>query len=123
MAQIRRGETDYKDRLEGRRLILNKCTDIFELKTDKEHSRSILIVHKDRWLGNQGQEIPMGYRGGAYLPYTQQFEEDVANMKAQSIEKLGQTKDFNVDKLIEQKLGKEHSDMLDRVRAEMEKDK
>lgn len=123
MAQIRRGETDYKDRLEGRRLILNKCTDIFELKTDKEHSRSILIIHKDRWLGNQGEEIPMGYKGGAYIPYNQAFEEEVAGMRARNIEKQGEVKDknFNVNKLIEQKLGKEHSEMLDRVREEMEK--
>lgn len=122
MAQIRRGESDYKERLEGRRLILNKATDIFELKTDKQYSRSILIVHKDRWLGNQGEEMPIGYRGGKYVPYTQQFEEEVVKQKARMVEKQSEIKDedFNIDKMVEDTLGKDQSDMLDRARAKME---
>ena len=122
MAQIRRGDADYKERLEGRRLILNKCTDIFELKTEKEYSRSTLIVHKDRWLGNQGDERFIGYRGGRYVPYTQSFEEDVMNNKAHAIEQEGVVtdEDFKIDKLIEDKLGAEQSDTLDKARAEVE---
>jgi hypothetical protein len=122
MAQIRRGDAPYKERLEGRRLILNKCTDIFELKTEKEYSRSTLIVHKDRWLGNQGDERFIGYRGGKYVPYTQQFEEDVMNNKANEIEKEGTVtdEDFKIDKLIEDKLGTDQNDALEKARAEIE---
>lgn len=75
MAQIRRGDDDYKTRLEGRRLILNKCTDVFEVKIDKAYNRSMMICHKDRWLGNQGEERFVGYEGGRYVPYTREFEE------------------------------------------------
>lgn len=75
MAQIRRGDDNYKDRLEGRRLILNKCTDVFEVKIDKAYNRSMMICHKDRWLGNQGEEKFIGYEGGKYVPYTKDFEE------------------------------------------------
>jgi len=122
MAQIRRGDTDYKERLEGRRLILNKATDIFELKTDKAGSRSSLIVHKDRWLGQNGEERFLGYKGGAYVPYTARFEEDVIKMKAIAVEKLGdvEDEDFKIDKLIEEKLGQDQIDLLDKARAEVE---
>lgn len=122
MAQIRRGDTDYKERLEGRRLILNKATDIFELKTDKVSSRSSLIVHKDRWLGNAGDERFLGYKGGAYVPYTAKFEEGVIKMKAIAIENLGNVgdEDFKIDKLIEEKLGQDHVDLLDKARSEVE---
>lgn len=122
MAQIRRGDAPYKERLEGRRLILNKCTDIFELKTDKKYSRSILIVHKDRWLGNQGDEKMLGYKGGKYVPYTAKFEEEVTRNQAVAIEALGAIKDedFNIDKLVEDKLGKDQVDLLNKARAEVE---
>lgn len=75
MAQIRRGDDDFKVRLEGRRLILNKCTDVFEMKIDKAYNRSLMICHKDRWLGNQGEERHIGYEYGKYVPYTKDFEE------------------------------------------------
>ena len=119
MAQIRRGDTDYKERLEGRRLILNKCTDIFELKTEKEYARSMLIVHKDRWLGQQGEERFIGYKAGKYVPYTAKFEEDVMNNKARAVESLSDVKDedFKIDKILNDK---EHSDLLDKAKAEVE---
>lgn len=87
MAQIRRGDDDYKTRLEGRRLILNKCTDVFEVKIDKAYNRSIMICHKDRWLGNQGEEKFIGYDGGKYVPYTQEFEQSV---RSRFVDKLAE---------------------------------
>lgn len=92
MAQIRRGDDDYKTRLEGRRLILNKCTDIFEVKIDKQNKRSILIAHKDRWLGNQGEERFIGYDGGKFIPYTREFEERVKSKQISAIDDLASDK-------------------------------
>lgn len=86
LAQIRRGDEDYKVRLEGRRVILNKCTDIFEIKVDKPNSRSALICHKDRWLGNQGEEVLIGYDGGKFVPYNKSFEDKIRSTKVQVIE-------------------------------------
>lgn len=107
MAQIRPGDAPYKERFEGRRLLLNKCTDIFEVKTDKEYSRSAIIIHKDRWLGNQGEEVFIGYKGGAYVPYTQAFEQSVVQMKLNIAEtKLTpEDDDFNIDAILESKVG------------------
>lgn len=88
MAQIRRGDDDYKIRLEGRRLILNKCTDIFEVKIDKINSRSVMICQKDRWLNNQGDERFIGYKGGEFVPYTREFEEDIKSRQVDKIDVL-----------------------------------
>jgi hypothetical protein len=35
----------------------------------------MMLCHKDRWLGNQGEERFIGYEGGKYVPYTREFEE------------------------------------------------
>lgn len=90
MAQIRRGDDDYKTRLEGRRLILNKCTDVFEVKIDKDFCRSVMICHKDRWLGNQGEEKYIGYQAGKYVPYTRDFEEATRASRVDKIDSLGE---------------------------------
>lgn len=95
MAQMRRGDEDYKTRLEGRRLILNKCTDVFEIKIDKENRRTLIICHKDRWLGNQGEERFVGYKHGKYVPYTRDFEEDVRANHVQQIDKIAADDDPN----------------------------
>lgn len=96
MAQIRRGDEDYKVRLEGRRLILNKCTDVFEIKIDKENRRSIIICHKDRWLDNQGEEQFIAYKSGKFVPYTREFEEAVRANQNSKIEALAEIKDDDV---------------------------
>jgi replicative DNA helicase len=91
MAQIRRGDEDLKTRLEGSRLILNKCTDIFEVKIDKANSRSILVCHKDRWLGNQGEERFIAYDGGKFFPYTRDFEEKIKTSRVDKIDAMTST--------------------------------
>lgn len=96
MAQIRRGDEDYKVRLEGRRLILNKCTDIFEVKIDKANKRSLMICHKDRWLGNQGEEQFIGYKAGKFVPYTREFEEDVRSSVVNKIDSLADDKNDSI---------------------------
>lgn len=89
MAQIRRGDENYKERLEGRKLIINKCTDVFELIIDKEFSRSEIVCHKDRWIGQQGEHVFIGYDKGRYVPYTKDFEEDIRQKKIDVIDNLG----------------------------------
>jgi len=100
MAQIRRGDDDFKVRLEGRRLILNKCTDIFEIKIDKPNRRSALIAHKDRWLGNQGEERFLGYDRGKFVPYTREFEEKMKQSKVSVYDALASDVDMSDDKKV-----------------------
>lgn len=88
MAQIRRGDDDYKVRFEGSRLIMNKATDIFEVKIEKNQSRSLLVNHKDRWLSRQGDEVFVGYDSGKFVPYTPVFEERVRQRKIDTVEQL-----------------------------------
>jgi len=88
MAQIRRGDDDFKVRLEGRRLILNKCTDVFEIKIDKPNRRSAMICHKDRWLGNQGDERFLGYDKGKFVAYDRAFEDKIKTARVDKIDAL-----------------------------------
>jgi replicative DNA helicase len=88
MAQMRRGDEEYKERLEGRRLILNKCTDVFEIAIDKAHRRTMITCWKDRWLGNQGEMRYVGYKNGKYVPYTREFEDGVKNELSSQLDSM-----------------------------------
>ena len=89
MAQIRPGDDYFITRLEGRRLILNKCTDILEIKIDKDNHRSLLKCHKDRWNGNQGEERFIAYNDQAkFIYYDKAFEDKVKNSRVDKIDAL-----------------------------------
>ena len=89
MAQIRPGDDFFQTRLEGRRLILNKCTDILEIKIDKDNHRSLLKCFKDRWNGNQGEERFIAYDDTAkFVPYDKVFEDKVKSSRVDKIDAL-----------------------------------
>ena len=56
------------------------------------------------------------------MPYTAKFEESISDSRALAIEKLGEVSDeeFKIDKMIDDKIGSEQSDILDKARMEIE---
>lgn len=65
-AQCTNGKDHLKVRIEGRKSIYNKATDIYEFvqHPDKDSNASILECFKDRWLGVQGKALTMEYTEG-----------------------------------------------------------
>ena len=87
-AQVRRGEEYYKDRIEGRKIVLNKATDVFEIQVDKKNQRSAILCHKDRWLGNHGEDMFVGYDKGKFVPYTPAFEDEVRRKQIDALSSM-----------------------------------
>jgi hypothetical protein len=65
-AQCTAGKEHLKTRIEGRKSIYNKATDIFEFvqNPEKTSKASLLECYKDRWLGVQGKALTMEYSEG-----------------------------------------------------------
>lgn len=66
-AQCTNGKDHLKMRIEGRKSIFNKATDVYEFvqSTDKTSNLSLFECFKDRWLGVQGKALTMEYSQGA----------------------------------------------------------
>jgi G3E family GTPase len=86
MGQIRKTDDDFEQRIKGRKLIVDKCTDVFELVVEKEKSRTTMKIHKDRWGGKQGEEVYLGYEDGFLKFYNDDFEERALEKQRQYID-------------------------------------
>jgi energy-coupling factor transporter ATP-binding protein EcfA2 len=86
MGQIKKNEADFEERIKGRKLIVDKCTDVFELVVEKEKSRTTMKIHKDRWGGKQGEEVYLGYEDGFLKFYNDDFEERALEKQRQYID-------------------------------------
>ena len=63
-AQVKAGKDNYKARIEGRKSIINKCTDIYEFCKQKDKTTSLFMCHKSRWLATVGHLGLMDYVEG-----------------------------------------------------------
>lgn len=86
MGQIRKTDDDFEQRIKGRKIIVDKCTDVFELVVEKEKSRTTMKIHKDRWGGKQGEEVYLGYEDGFLKFYNDDFEERALERQRQHID-------------------------------------
>lgn len=73
----------FKERLEGRKSIMNRCTCAMEVRADKENHSTVFTIHKSRFPASQGKSIRVGYQKGKYVEYTMEFE---ANSQVQKIQ-------------------------------------
>lgn len=73
-------EIDFKDRIEGRKSILNSATFALEARADKERRLTIWKVHKSRFK-SVGKEILTGWDKGRYTKYDSKFMEAVESDK------------------------------------------
>lgn len=74
-------ELDYKEAIEGRKVIANKATCVLEVRADKENLRTFFTIRKTRFSESQGKTICMGFKGGRYVTYDDAFRVDVINRK------------------------------------------
>jgi len=75
-------DMDFKERLCGRKDILNPCTVGIELIPDRELSRSRFVLRKSRYRGEKvGRFHDMGFENGKFVPYSDEFKAKVAKKK------------------------------------------
>jgi archaellum biogenesis ATPase FlaH len=67
-------EIDFKDRIEGRKSILNSATFAMEARADKEKKLTVWKIHKSRFK-SIGKEILTGWEKGKYVKYDSAFME------------------------------------------------
>ncbi len=86
MAQVapqdKDGKVPFKIRIEGRKSILNVATCCVEIIADKEERVTKWRIHKSRFNGSAGQTITTGWKKGEYVPWTEEFREEVRRWKA-----------------------------------------
>lgn len=66
-------KTPFKERIEGRKVIVNKATCAIEVIADPENMRTSFTIKKARYAGTLGEVIYSGFDKGQYVPYTKEF--------------------------------------------------
>jgi hypothetical protein len=79
--------TPYSIRIKGRKIICDKATFICELIPEHQLLRSKWIIHKSRFTGTVGQCIYTGYDRGKFVPYSVEFQKNVAKMVNRNLER------------------------------------
>lgn len=71
------GSTDFKDRIEKFRAIMNHATTAIEVKADRDNLRTEWTFRKNRFKGAVGISVFTGYDKGRYIEYNQDFMNQV----------------------------------------------
>lgn len=71
----------FKESIEGRKAILNIATCAIEMKADRENRRTSWTIKKSRFVEAVGSAVYTGYKKGKYVPYTKEFQNEVAIWK------------------------------------------
>lgn len=86
MAQVQQQDSTknvpFKTRIEGRKVILNVATCCVEMVANREDLCTDWIIHKSRFNEAVGSSITTGYKNGRYVVYDEEFQANVARMKA-----------------------------------------
>lgn len=77
--------TPYNIRLKGTKLIITKSTFICEIVPEYALLRSTWVVHKSRFTASNGKRIITGFDRGRYVPYSTEFQKNVAKMVEQNL--------------------------------------
>jgi hypothetical protein len=67
------GDVDMKQRIEQCKGIMNHATTAIELVEDRANLKTTFKIHKSRFKGSTGLEVPVGFERGRFVPYTQEF--------------------------------------------------
>jgi hypothetical protein len=79
--------TPYNFRFKGTKLIITKCTFICEIVAEYALLRSTWLVHKSRFTSAMGKKIITGFDRGRYVPYTPDFQRNVAKLVEKNLER------------------------------------
>jgi hypothetical protein len=95
--------TPYKLRINGRKSICDKATFICEIVPEYKRLRTKWTVWKSRWTTSIGEEFYSGYDRGMLVPYSVDFQKNVAKIVEKNLEKdkeqeLGITDDKKEEK-------------------------
>lgn len=79
----------FRNRVEGRKSIVNVCTCAVEIVPNREDLSTEWLIHKSRFNESAGKKITTGYDRGQYVPYTEEFQEKVRQLRSrQATEEL-----------------------------------
>jgi hypothetical protein len=71
-------DTDFKERICGRKDILNPVTVGIELIANRESSSSKFVIRKSRFKGEKvGHSYDMGFDKGMFVPHTDEFKDKI----------------------------------------------
>lgn len=106
--------TPYNIRLKGTKLIITKSTFICEIIPEHKLMRSRWRVHKSRFTDAIGKEVITGFDRGRFVPYSIDFQRNVAKLIEKTLEKskeqeLGMGESKPTLKLVEDEYGPENS--------------
>jgi hypothetical protein len=92
MAQMKKmvdeeDSTPFNVRFKGSKLICDKATFICELIPERKLFRSKWKVHKSRFTEAVGQSIYTGYDKGKFVPYSVDFQKNVAKLVERNLER------------------------------------
>lgn len=79
--------TPYNIRLKGTKLIITKSTFICEIVPEHKLKRSRWKVHKSRFTDAIGKEVITGFDRGRFVPYSIDFQKNVAKLIEKELEK------------------------------------
>lgn len=65
--------SDFKDRIEKFKAVMNHATTAIEVKADRENLRTEWVFRKNRFKGAIGISVFTGYEKGKYVEYDQEF--------------------------------------------------
>jgi putative ribosome biogenesis GTPase RsgA len=77
----------YRFRFTGTKLIINKSTFFMEIIPKYKLLRSDWIVHKSRSTDSKNKEIVTGFDRGRFVPYSKEYQLNIAKIVADSLEK------------------------------------
>jgi|SRR5581483_2186519 len=75
--------TPFKERIEGRKVILNVATCALEIVRHNSELRTEWVVHKSRFGEMLGESLNTGYDKGRFVQYTDEFITKVNQLRAQ----------------------------------------
>lgn len=94
LSQLKEGDETFKNKIEGRKVIFNRCTCAIEIKPNFDLRCSEFHFHKARHNQAVGKHIKMGYDKGMFVAYNDAFKMKALmdNQKMNTAEALKEVK-------------------------------
>jgi replicative DNA helicase len=77
----------FETRIQGRKIIANYATVVFEIKADRENSTTEFKLHKGRNMEYVRGKIIAGWDNGKYVRFDEEFKKKIAQRKLEALKK------------------------------------
>ena len=82
LSQLKEGkDLEFKESIEGRKIILNIATCAMRVTAEREYLRTAFEIHKSRFTSAIGKTIHVGFDRGKYVDYTPEFRNNAELIK------------------------------------------